>query len=321
MYPPTFDWHRMVQRPHHLLWEAARAGHGVIFCNFTRRNDRAMESVGERFYICHNFELLQRADLPEAVLYCNDPAHLDLAPRLKATRTIFDVIDDLPAWRPQWAQACATATEVWCASEELLARVRPLRPDARLVPNACDFSHWVTSPEQQPIAAEVLPHPRVAVIGRIGEWVDVPALCAAARAMPETHFLLVGPVENVDYFQADALYNIHCVGERFYPLLPSYVHACDAALIPYRADSDTAKAAEPLKLWNLLATGKPVVASGLPAAARLGGTLATTPDELTDTLRAVLGGEWDRARSEHLQQTAAARLWADSWRAAWRGAA
>jgi glycosyltransferase involved in cell wall biosynthesis len=324
VYPPTFDWHRMVQRPHHLLWEAARAGHVVIFCNVTQRGDRAMEAVGERFYVCHNFDLLLQADLPRPTLYVNDPAHVALAGRLKATGVIFDVLDDLPAWRAKWAEACTAASEVWCASAELAARVRPLRPDARHVPNGCDFAHWAARPEREPVAAAVLPRPRIAVIGRIGPWVDVPALCTAARAMPDAHFLVVGPVETADYFQADNLRNVHCVGERFYPLLPAYAHACDAALIPYKVDDETARAAEPLKLWNLLATGKPVVASGLPAAAHLGGTLAAAPSELTDALRAVLGGEWDPERGQRLREAAAQRSWADSWRtatAAWKGAA
>lgn len=314
MYPPTFDWHRMVQRPHHLLWEAARDGHVVIFCNFTQRTDRAMERVGDRFYVCHNLEMLLQADLPRPILYFNDPGHAALARRLNASRVVFDVLDDLPGWHPRWAEAAAAASDVWCASAELKHRLESIGADAVHIPNASDFGHWAALPEREPIAAAVLPHPRVAVIGRVGEWVDVPALAATARAVPEAHFLVVGPVETTEFFQADGLQNVHAVGERFYPLLPAYVHACDAALIAYHPDHPTASAADPLKLWNLLATGKPLVASGLAAADAIGAPdWCVRPEGLTDALRGVLAGEWDQRAAQERQKLAAARTWRSSW--------
>jgi glycosyltransferase involved in cell wall biosynthesis len=306
VYPPTFDWHRMVQRPHHLLWEAARAGHVVIFCNVSKRTDRAMESVGERFYVCHNFDVLLRTQLPKPVIYFTDPTQVPLVRSLQAERVVFDVVDDLPAWRSAWPEAFAAAQDVWCASEELVARVASARPDARLVPNACDFAHW-SRPAAEPVAAAVLPHPRVGYIGRISDWVDVPAICAAARELPQVHFLLVGPVETVAFREADGIQNIHCLGERFYPQLPAYAHACDAMMVPYRADDETARAADPVKLWNLRAVGRPIVTGGA---------------DLIASLRQALYGEPDAAEIERVRELAAARRWADSWHAAeatWEG--
>ncbi len=293
MYPPTFDWHRMVQRPHHLLWEAARAGHVVIFCNATKRTDRVMETVAERVYVCHNFEVLLGSKMPRPIVYFTDPSQLPLLARMERERLVFDVMD-----KPSdgAGEALRMADEVWCASEALLARVSGQRADARLVPNACDFAHWA-NPGTEPIAAAVLPHPRVAYIGRVADWVDVPAICKAARDMPEVHFLLVGPVETKAFVEADGIQNIHCVGEHFYPQLPAFAHACDVVIAPYRADNEVARAADPIKLWNYRAVGRPIVTD----LAQLG---------------AVLGGRVDASAIAAARDLAQARRWSDSWRAA-----
>ena len=299
MYPPSFDWHRMVQRPHHLLWEAARAGHVVIFCNATKRADRAMETVAERVYVCHNFEMLLRTKLPRPVIYFTDPSQLPLIQGMERERLVFDLMDDLgDAAGP----ALRLADEVWCASEALVDRVAVERPDALLVPNACDFAHWA-NPGTEPVAATVLPHPRVAYIGRVADWIDVPALCRAAREMPETHFLLVGPVETASFREAEGIQNLHCVGEHFYPQLPAFAHSCDALIAPYRADSEVARAADPIKLWNYRAVGRPIVTD----LAALGPALA---------------GSIEPAAIDAARQTALSRRWSDSWRTAaatWEG--
>ena len=56
------------------------------------------------------------------------------------------------------------------------------------------------------------------------------------------------------------------LGPKPYDELPRYVAAFDVGIIPYAANSYT-PSCFPLKLYEYLAAGKPVVASGLPALA------------------------------------------------------
>ena len=58
--------------------------------------------------------------------------------------------------------------------------------------------------------------------------------------------------------------NVHLMGHRPYDALPAYIKGFDVALIPYRLNEYT-RNCFPIKFFEFLATGKPVVISPLPA--------------------------------------------------------
>jgi glycosyltransferase involved in cell wall biosynthesis len=60
--------------------------------------------------------------------------------------------------------------------------------------------------------------------------------------------------------------NIHLLGHRPYAVLPAYVKSFDVAVIPYRVNAYT-RAVFPIKFFEFLGSGKPVVISDLPALA------------------------------------------------------
>jgi glycosyltransferase involved in cell wall biosynthesis len=60
--------------------------------------------------------------------------------------------------------------------------------------------------------------------------------------------------------------NVHLLGHRPYESLPGYVKGFDVSVIPYKQNEYTANVF-PIKFFELLASGKPVVISALPALA------------------------------------------------------
>jgi glycosyltransferase involved in cell wall biosynthesis len=94
-----------------------------------------------------------------------------------------------------------------------------------------------------------------------------------AQRLPKLRFLLVGGrPEDVaaSKEQARGITNVHFTG--FVPNadLPRYQAACDVLLIPYSqqvagsSGSDIAPYTNPLKMFEYLACGRPVIASNLP---------------------------------------------------------
>ena len=57
---------------------------------------------------------------------------------------------------------------------------------------------------------------------------------------------------------------MHVLGTRDYSELPAYLKGCDVAVIPYRLNEYT-ESVFPIKFFEYMATGKPVVISRLPA--------------------------------------------------------
>ena len=123
-------------------------------------------------------------------------------------------------------------------------------------------------------------------MGAIAEWTDIELLIHAARQLPETDFVLVGEVMRIDVSELATLPNVHMIGEVPYSKLPHYLHAFDVCVLPYRI-CEYALASDPVKVWEYMSAGKPLVAVRFPEIERLKQliTLASTPSEFVDGLR------------------------------------
>jgi glycosyltransferase involved in cell wall biosynthesis len=103
--------------------------------------------------------------------------------------------------------------------------------------------------------------PKIGFIGALYEWIDIDLLTESARALPDMDFLLVGPRHrNVKLTKLENIPNI-----KFYPAVefakvPETIAGFDVGLIPFKQDL-IADCADPLKLYEYLALGKPVVSS------------------------------------------------------------
>jgi glycosyltransferase involved in cell wall biosynthesis len=94
---------------------------------------------------------------------------------------------------------------------------------------------------------------------------------------------------------------VRLVGQRPYADLPRYLQRFDVCLNPYRNDA-VAEGASPLKLYEYLASGKPVVSSDMPEARRFADvvSIAHTPDEFITAIGRALAENGSRRRQRQL---------------------
>ncbi len=85
----------------------------------------------------------------------------------------------------------------------------------------------------------------------------------AAADRPDWQFVLIGHTFGADINWLQQLSNVHLLGEKPYQALPSYLRDFDVACIPFLLNSLTA-ATNPVKFYEYLSAGKPVVAVDLP---------------------------------------------------------
>lgn len=107
--------------------------------------------------------------------------------------------------------------------------------------------------------------------GHLYDWKGVDTVVEAAVQMPEVQFVFVGGTdEDVARYRAQAiketLHNVQFVGHVPKVKIPQYVTAADVLLLPNIPVSvESSHYTSPMKLFEYMASGVPVVASDLPS--------------------------------------------------------
>jgi glycosyltransferase involved in cell wall biosynthesis len=220
------------------------------------------------------------AKLPQpVVLWIYDPSAARMIGSSGEMLAVYDCVDD---YREQTTssrkrelvascdrKAVLQSRLVFATSTTMYERQRRLNPSTHLVPNAGDYKHFAVAADRTVAAPEVsdLPRPVLGFAGNfLASKIDLDLLEAVARALPQSTLLLIGPAtqETAPTLERLAqLPSVRWLGEKPYADLPRYVAAFDVGLIPYVSNAYT-RSCFPLKLYEYLAAGKPVVASGLP---------------------------------------------------------
>lgn len=162
--------------------------------------------------------------------------------------------------------ALVESADVVAASSQVLhTRHRPERTDLILVENGVDLDRFRSATARPP---QLPDGPIAGYHGAIAEWFDFDLLIEVARSMPDWNFVLVGPVLPTAVAKAAdfaALGNATLIGEQAADDVAAYVQAFDVGLVPFRITEMT-EGVSPLKLFEYLASGVPVVATPLPTA-------------------------------------------------------
>ncbi len=249
---------------------------------------------------------------------------------------------DAASFRATERHFVAQADLVLASAPALAARMRELAGNVLYAPNVADTALFARAlepaqsapgapvsnragpgqahllrpnpPAVEPDPAVVaLPRPRIVFTGAIvATKLDVPLLAALARARPEWSFALVGPVgpgdPRTDVSALRQLPNIHLLGPRTYTQLPDVLRAADAGLIPYARNSIT-ESVFPMKVYEYLAAGLPVVATPLPALADIAEVAtAADADGIARLLEDAIAGDTPERRIAR-SRAAAAHSW------------
>ena len=153
---------------------------------------------------------------------------------------------------------------VVATASKLLEKASRTTDRLLLLPNAADYTHFGTEPEQ--LMPRDLSGPVIGYYGAISNWFDLEMVKQAATERPGWKFVLVGDTFGADQRSLSglrSLSNVHLTGEQPYSGLPAYLYRFDVACIPFIKNSLT-EATNPVKFYEYLSAGKPVVAVSLP---------------------------------------------------------
>lgn len=301
------DWRFRYQRPQHLATGFASKGHRVFyistsFVNAGRKKGFEIEKIDEkghlfsiRLYLpkrptiytspprrstVHDLKqdvalLLEWSQSKEILSVVQHPFWYELAKSLPQSRLVYDCMDHHAGFGNSDKSLVnleellfKQAEAVVVSSQSLFNSACTLNPNVSIVRNGVDYKFFATAPSIYYKSA----YGNKKVIGYYGaiaHWIDLDLLEAIADGFPDCELLLVGADECGARQRLGSKLNVRFTGEVSYGELPFYLYGFDVCVLPFRLTSLT-EATNPVKVYEYLAAGKPVVSVVLPEISQFG---------------------------------------------------
>ena len=214
-----------------------------------------------------------------AVHVLQHPFWHELASNVPAARVVYDCMD-FHAGFDNTAKAhdrtelkMLAGSDLTVVTSDFLADfVKPSARRVALIRNAAEFAHFNAATSLAPTTSTTATSTKKRVIGYYGaiaEWFDGGLIRLLADKYPDCEIQLVGADSaGVGKSLAD-LANVHFYGEKPYAELPQWLAGFDVCLIPFKVTPLTL-ATNPVKVYEYLSAGKPVVSTALPELKQFG---------------------------------------------------
>jgi len=209
---------------------------------------------------------------------------LDVIPH---RQLIFDLCDDYVAYNQgqpyieAYTRECLRtlfdrANVVVTTTETLRDKYRAMRGDMIVIPNGVDYARFENALKTATVPEDIakLPRPIIGFIGVLFSFLDYARLRETILKMPHASFVFVGRGEytpGVNYLHD--LANVYLLGNRPTDMIPAYVQSFDVCISPFKHD-EVSRHVSPLKVYEYLACGKPVVSTPMEALAQSLGSSA-----------------------------------------------
>lgn len=300
----AIDWDLRYQRPQQLAHGLSLAGRRVFYIAASLEDDlrdgfsvRSLDRQGRLFEVrlfackapviyqdppdagtirqlCRSLgQFLGWVDAPRVVSLVQHPFWFPVARLLPNNHLVYDCMDHhqgfgnnahglLPLEQQLLGEADLTLfTSEWLAQH--WKQQCPTLADSpqALLRNAADFEYFSKAPRhchRDPSGRKVIGY-----YGALADWFDVQLVSTIAQAFADCTVLLIGADTAKVGSRLRSHANVRLTGEIPYTQLSAYLHAFDVCILPFRIQALTL-ATNPVKVYEYLSAGKPVVTVDLP---------------------------------------------------------
>lgn len=343
----VIDWHFRFQRPQQLARSLSLIGRRVFyissnFCNDVRPGFdlEPLDGSGRLFQVklyCDKAPVIYfngpsdiqirqlRSGLgaflhwitaKNEVALVQHPFWLDLARVIPNSKMVYDCIDHHEGFGNNSEDILALERRMFVEADSLIttsawldSQFGGMAKKRLIIRNGCDYDHFSNEP---PIIYKDRNNRKIiGYFGAIASWIDIELIRKIATSFPHCCVLLVGAdTVGVQRLLAD-LDNVEFVGEVAYQHLPRYLHAFDVAILPFKILPLTL-ATNPVKVYEYLSAGKPVVTVDLPEMEFFEGCvdIAKGADQFLGLISAQLKNENKLVRKAERKLFASRQTWA-----------
>ncbi len=258
---------------------------------------------------------LHRLNFSAPILWFYKPEHVSLIGKFNETLTVYHCIDEFTVGtsgrKRQTIQMLETnllkrADIVFANSQLTFQNKRKFNPHTYHLPSGADIAHFAKAANPATNIhpdIENLPHPILAFVGNINEKIDISILTSVVRTHPEWTLVMIGQPHPyaVNLQPLQHISNVYWLGKQPFSALPEILKGVDVCLLPY-TQSEATRYRSPLKLYEYLATGKPIVSTPHPEVNQFSNLITISPPKtFTQAIEDALKTDTPQAHVKRIQ--------------------
>ncbi len=220
----------------------------------------------------HVRKIARDLGLKAPVLWLNPHSAVHMIGQMNERGALYDITDDWTQLTQKAAEKrlvtqqddalCRRANAVVVCSSRLFELKKSRAKELFLVPNGVDVAHYAAVDNTRRADTQA---PVFGYTGSIhADRVDTDRVLDLARAFPQGRVVLIGPnmLSEAQTSKLRAQPNIELRGAISYAQIPQAMSQFDVCVVPH-VESAFTESLNPIKLWEYLAAGKPIVSTNL----------------------------------------------------------
>lgn len=311
---PNMPWSYRWQRPQQICSRLGEKGFNVFYISPITSNTEYISSVSKGVYEVHvrssvSGNLLRDFHLEgnavdefvdsfnglvneyvkdDSLVFTLHPVWKDVVFKLGGMKKVYDLMDLYEGFHDARKELVEGEREILTRSDMVLTTSDSLYDFAKgfnknvyIVKNGCDYGYF-SNVSRNGILDGLSGRPVVGYFGAISSWLDVDLLEYVVRENQDKDFVFLGGINTKNVRKLYHFKNVFFLGEVEYMSLTGYLGYFDICIIPFVLN-DLIKNTNPVKFYEYISSGKPVVSVRLPELAEYSDIcyLANTKEEFS----------------------------------------
>jgi GT2 family glycosyltransferase/glycosyltransferase involved in cell wall biosynthesis len=322
-YPSPVEWDiPLFQRPHQIFREMSKQGYRVFFLTPNPMADRAdpVRQINDRLFIIKDIDMLYALREKSLILWISWTPNIVCREFFPKSKIVYDYTDELEVfgWYCKYMEIdhrklLRTSDVTIATADNLYSEVKQVRPDVVLVPNGVCTEDFEVAEDKVPADLETIIAGGRLIVGYYGamaKWLDYDLINFACEECKDLSFVFIGPKLDGSSENLRSFDNLFLLGPKKYHDLKYYLRHFDVATIPFKANK-VADSTSPVKLFEYMAGGKPIVTTEMKECAKYQSVLLSKSyREYVANIRKALSLRDDSDYLNILRNEAASNIWA-----------
>lgn len=231
--------------------------------------DFHLDSTNETLLVDSLYRVLKKYIKKNTYIFVEHPVWKNVAFKLSKFKIVYDLMD-LYSGFPGAKQELIEAEEelikksdlVLTTANKLFEYASGLNKNVHMIKNGCEYEHF-SNLKKNGILNGLIEKPIIGYFGALNDWLDVDSLEYVIKNNKDKYFVFIGAINTKNVRKLYRYKNVCFLGEIDYNLLPGYLAYFDVCLIPFILN-DLIKSTNPVKFYEYISSGKPVVSVRLP---------------------------------------------------------